>query len=299
MKITLANVNYASKIKPARAKKAGLVFCLLSTFLLLGLLISPAAAAIDWKISPSNPTVGDTLKIKGTASPDEDLRAEVSFEKELPISEGRYQYLLEKIKVPKGKDNRFTVTAEGVENLNVSVNKFIWVNLSSEASEGIATISQGHVPPFTYKILIDGDALSTLSENSSVNLTVAASQTLTADSKGKFGFNYDTSTMPAGNYTIKIGDSEKTIELSPEKPVADFSASPTSGKAPLKVQFTDTSTGSPISWRWTFGDCTYSTQNNPVHTYDKPGKYTVSLTVNNAKGSSTKTMCEYISASKK
>ena len=35
---------------------------------------------------------------------------------------------------------------------------------------------------------------------------------------------------------------------------ADFVAAPTSGNAPLKVQFTDTSTGNPTMWRWDFGD---------------------------------------------
>ena len=83
-------------------------------------------------------------------------------------------------------------------------------------------------------------------------------------------------------------------------PVAAFSASPTSGKAPLKVQFTDKSTGTPTSWKWNFGDKTsYSTAKNPSHKYSKAGKYTVRLTVKNAAGSNTKTMSEYIKVSKK
>ena len=77
-------------------------------------------------------------------------------------------------------------------------------------------------------------------------------------------------------------------------PVAAFSASSTSGKAQLKVTFTDKSTGSPSSWKWSFGDGTSSTAKNPVHTYRKAGKYTVGLTVKNAKGSNTKTMSGYI-----
>jgi len=84
----------------------------------------------------------------------------------------------------------------------------------------------------------------------------------------------------------------------PKLPVAAFSASPRSGKAPLKVQFTDKSANSPTSWKWSFGDKTYSTQKNPVHKYSKAGKYTVSLTVKNANGSNTKTMCGYVVAKK-
>jgi len=77
-------------------------------------------------------------------------------------------------------------------------------------------------------------------------------------------------------------------------PVANFSASARSGKAPLKVQFTDKSTGSPNSWKWSFGDGSYSTENNPVHKYRKAGKYTVSLTVKNEKGIKTKAVSGYV-----
>ena len=300
MKNILTNVNYASKIKKhVRPNRGSLVFCLLSAFLLLCLLISPAAATVEWKISPSDPTVGDTLKIKGTASPEESLTAEISFEKEIPVSGGSYEYLLENIKVPKGKDNRFTVEANGVQNLNVNVQKWICIKLHSDASpEGVATISQANVPPFTYNILIAGDAGDVRCENSSVNLTFTASQTLTADSKGKFKYSYDTSSIPAGEFTIKIGDVEQTIELKyKEKPVAEFSASPTSGKVPLTVSFTDLSTGNATSWKWSFGDGTYSNKQNPVYTYSKEGTYTVSLVVKNDGGRDEATKCSYITVS--
>ncbi|AKB51187.1 Chitin binding protein [Methanosarcina barkeri str. Wiesmoor] len=83
-------------------------------------------------------------------------------------------------------------------------------------------------------------------------------------------------------------------KTSSNKPVAAFSASPTSGKAPLKVKFTDTSTGIPSKWFWNFGDGSKSFQQNPVHKYSKAGTYTVSLTVKNAKGKNTVTKTEYI-----
>ena len=49
-------------------------------------------------------------------------------------------------------------------------------------------------------------------------------------------------------------------------PTASFTASPTSGTAPLNVQFTDTSTGAPTSWAWDFGDGGTSTSQSPSHT---------------------------------
>ena len=53
---------------------------------------------------------------------------------------------------------------------------------------------------------------------------------------------------------------------------ANFQASPSSGVAPLKVQFTDTSTGSLTSWFWNFGDGTTSTnqsQSTVLHQLDQ------------------------------
>ncbi|MDY0129962.1 MAG: PKD domain-containing protein, partial [Methanosarcina vacuolata] len=78
------------------------------------------------------------------------------------------------------------------------------------------------------------------------------------------------------------------------KPVAAFSASPTSGKAPLNVKFTDKSTGIPAGWIWNFGDGSKSYLQNPVHKYSKAGVYTVSLIVKNAAGRSVITKTSYI-----
>ena len=85
--------------------------------------------------------------------------------------------------------------------------------------------------------------------------------------------------------------------ISSNLPVAAFSASPTSGKAPLTIAFTDKSTGKPTLWTWSFGDKTYSAAKNPVHKYTAAGNYTVSFTVKNAAGSNTKIMSGYIKVS--
>ncbi|UCE20544.1 MAG: PKD domain-containing protein, partial [Gemmatimonadota bacterium] len=65
--------------------------------------------------------------------------------------------------------------------------------------------------------------------------------------------------------------------------VADFSAVPTSGCAPLTVQFTDETTGgntsSPYTYSWTFGDGGTSFDQNPLYTYNTAGTYTVTLEV--------------------
>lgn len=81
-------------------------------------------------------------------------------------------------------------------------------------------------------------------------------------------------------------------------PVTSFSASSTSGYVPLTVNFTDKSTYSPTSWKWSFGDGTYSTQKNPSHAYNKAGNYTVILAVSNAAGSNSIKKSSYINAIK-
>jgi PKD repeat protein len=83
----------------------------------------------------------------------------------------------------------------------------------------------------------------------------------------------------------------------PQPPVASFSGSPTSGIAPLSVAFTDTSTGPPTSWEWTFGDGGTSTAQSPSHTYSTAGTYSVSLKVTNSLGNNTLTKTNYISVS--
>jgi PKD repeat protein len=79
--------------------------------------------------------------------------------------------------------------------------------------------------------------------------------------------------------------------------VANFSASATSGVAPLTVSFTDLSTGNPTSWLWDFGDGGTSTARNPIYTYTTAGLYTVLLTATRNGTSDTETKVAYVSVS--
>ncbi len=56
----------------------------------------------------------------------------------------------------------------------------------------------------------------------------------------------------------------------------------TTGTCNGQVTFSDVSVNNPIFWSWNFGDGTYSSLQNPVHTYTTPGSFVVTLITCNA-----------------
>ena len=94
-----------------------------------------------------------------------------------------------------------------------------------------------------------------------------------------------TYTPPLEDVTYKINvsslgcDSEASFFYKSIHVKADFSIDPNEGEAPLEVSFTDASIRGEI-YTWDFGDDTIShLKDPPVHTYYKPGEYTVLLTI--------------------
>lgn len=77
-------------------------------------------------------------------------------------------------------------------------------------------------------------------------------------------------------------------------PEADFSADRTVGFIPMTVEFTDLSENFPDSWDWDFGDGSGSSAENPIHIYEQPGNYKVTLTAANCDGAGTETKVAYI-----
>jgi PKD repeat protein len=116
--------------------------------------------------------------------------------------------------------------------------------------------------------------------------------------------------LTPGSYTVSltVKNGERTDTLTernavvvlPERIRADFTAFPLSGPVPLRVKFTDTSTGSPWQWSWgvltngTFNSSTGNTVNlskvlhvqNPVIEFTDPGVYSVWMSAGNVYGSS-------------
>lgn len=70
------------------------------------------------------------------------------------------------------------------------------------------------------------------------------------------------------------------------QPEAYAMASPTTGEAPLEVQFTASASGGDgaLTFAWRFGDGDMSTEKNPLRTFTAAGRYQIVLTVTDADG---------------
>ena len=109
-------------------------------------------------------------------------------------------------------------------------------------------------------------------QNQSHTYTTAGNYTVALQAYNSGGYNS----------TLKVGYVNVTGGIT--TPIANFMANVTS-TVPLTVQFNDTSTGSPTSWNWSFGDNDFSTLQNATHTYTSVGSYTVSLNATDPGGS--------------
>lgn len=108
----------------------------------------------------------------------------------------------------------------------------------------------------------------------------------------------------AGVYNVTLtasgvgGSNFKTIPLTVNEPPpeADFKGGPKlTGKAPLKVNFTDKSKNKITEWKWDFGDSPpVIAGKNVSHVYASAGVYTVTLTVTGPGGQDSKTLTDYI-----
>jgi len=190
-----------------------------------------------------------------------------------------------------------TLTATNAAGSNTdTATNYITVNKASPpAASFTANITVGAVPltvnftdistnsPAVWAWSFGDGGWSTL-ENPSHTYTTPGTYTVSLTASNYGGSNVVTNT----NYIT-------VTKASP--PVASFTSNVTSGSAPLNVGFSDTSTNSPVTWAWTFGDGGTSSVQNPVHMYTTAGTYTVSLLATNYGGSNSVTETNYITVS--
>ena len=163
---------------------------------------------------------------------------------------------------------------------------FLQMNGPADAPHTVHFTSQSTgTAPLTYTWDFTSDG-----ENDSSD----ASPTFTYTTPGTYTVSV-TATNGAGSDSEVKNDYITVVEV-PAPPVAAFTSNRRSGAVPLTVMFTDSSTGStPMTYAWNFGDGGTSVSQNPTHTYDETGTYTVTLTATNSLGTNVSTRTGYIS----
>ncbi len=128
----------------------------------------------------------------------------------------------------------------------------------------------------------------TITPDGPTALCPGQSVTLTANGADSYVWSTQASTpsitvSQAGTYSVigsnSCGSGTAQIDITVLEVSAAFTASPSTGDAPLVVSFTNASTPANGSMLWQFGDGDTSTAFEPLHTYDADGVYTVILTV--------------------
>ena len=112
------------------------------------------------------------------------------------------------------------------------------------------------------------------------------------DSAGVF----DVTMRVTDNYGTHEVIKKKLIEVKPALiPITlDFEADIRYGTAPLTVKFTNKSSGTITSYKWSFDDGTTSAAKDTVHTFNQQRSYSITLTVNNGIKDTSLTKLHYI-----
>lgn len=200
----------------------------LALFLILGsMLVLPGASAsvTDLTVSPDVAEPGDTITISGKASPGEEVWLSSSFEISLPVSDGEYSRKFEDIYFPAGK-KRFTVTAEQVKNIRISLWLFPLLPPVSYPLEGPKTAIDGSATiSISLPITINNDEMDVTGERdvkvygdaldgaTVVNVNTKSEIKVTANANGEFSLEINTEGVPEGEFVISAGGIQKTVYL--------------------------------------------------------------------------------------
>ncbi len=103
------------------------------------------------------------------------------------------------------------------------------------------------------------------------------------------------------SFSLALTSCSKDDDEIPVLISAEFTADQLAVEEGSNIDFTDLSTGGPISWSWTFegGDPANSTEQNPRVSFAVAGRYEVSLTVSNGNAEDTETKASYITVTEK
>jgi hypothetical protein len=126
---------------------------------------------------------------------------------------------------------------------------------------------------------------SVLSENKIIGLSWAIIDYDDANNRSNNGFwNLSRHHRMYGNASYLCAFKLMPLEEQFRKPVAAQWSFRVLDMGRKLVAFQDLSSGEITSWKWDFGDGTTSTEQHPLHQYQRPGDYVVVLDVDGPKG---------------
>jgi len=131
---------------------------------------------------------------------------------------------------------------------------------------------------------------------SSGTITIAPGGVLNTALRMRVSAEYDFEAIPTPCGNLERGQTEDysvTVLPNTSPPIAGFSAT-SSISCDGSVSFIDESTVVPTFWLWDFGDGQTSNLQNPLHTYQADGDYTVTLIVANTNGNDTLEIVDYV-----
>ncbi|MEN0003156.1 MAG: PKD domain-containing protein [Bacteroidota bacterium] len=147
------------------------------------------------------------------------------------------------------------------------------------------------VPTIDFEVAIDQltISLTNLSSNADTYLWSFGDGNISTDINPSYTYAAEgvyTITLTASNECGQVS-SEQTIAVGPP-PEANFMIENPIGCTPLEVNFMDQSTGTVVSWDWSFpgGNPAMSTEQNPTVIYENAGTFEVQLTVTGPLGES-------------
>lgn len=237
---------------------------------------STFSAAADARVQEANPTTnyGTSSGLRTDGGTDPDVESYLRF-----AVTGVGSVTSAKLRVYATTGSANGPAAYAVADTTWSETGITWSNrpARSAAADDKGTVAAGSFVEFDVTSLVKGNGLHTfaLATTSSDGVDFSSREAATAGQRPQL--------------VVTSGAAE------PAPPIAGFTATPTSGTAPLTVRFTDTSVGAE-TWAWDFqNDQSFeSTARNPEWHYTEPGTYTVRLQVENAVGGDEEIKTGYI-----
>ncbi len=174
-------------------------FLLLAVFLVI--IFPVCSGAVDTiQVSPKDPVIGDTLDIFIKADPGETLPLKIIFERDLNVNNDKYLFSVSNLQI-LDPPNSFNVRASNVKDMTVRLILAVRLSTTIAAVNEVATISHSNIEGGEYIARISGNVEP---GEETVHIRIKAESSITTDTSGEYHYLFQTSDIPAGEYTAEV-----------------------------------------------------------------------------------------------